>query len=436
MVLVDPRGVTWSGSDPQALAQLEQALMAMAAFRGDPFAAADAALARDPTLAVAHLLKAAMLAFAMQPDFDADAAASLDAAAALPLNDRERLHLDGLRRWMAGDLDGGLDRLDQALRAAPRDLVALFFAHQGDFFTAGTAALLARPQRSLADWPADLPGHSAVTGMLAFGLEENGRFAEAEAAGRAAVAAAPDDGYALHAVAHVLEEQGRAEDGQRWYAEHAASWQEGSFFTVHNAWHLALYHIEVEDPDGALAVYDRFVRPGDGAIVLNLCDAAALLWRLMLAGADTGGRMPEVARRLVPHAADARHAFNDVHAMLAFAATGEAEAADRLVATLGAAAGGSYRRAAMTRRGGLPIALAMRAFAEGRHGEAFDRLAAAEPDWPQMGGSHAQRDLLPLTLIEAAIRDGRFAAARSLLERRLAARPHSRTVRRDLARCR
>jgi hypothetical protein len=41
-----------------------------------------------------------------------------------------------------------------------------------------------------------------------------------------------------------------------------------------------------------------------------------------------------------------------------------------------------------------------------------------------------------MSLIEASIRAGEHAAARALLERRLAAKPRSERIRRDLARCR
>jgi hypothetical protein len=43
----------------------------------------------------------------------------------------------------------------------------------------------------------------------------------------------------------------------------------------------------------------------------------------------------------------------------------------------------------------------------------------------RFGGSHAQRDLIDLTLIEAAIRNGDAALAGALAAERAAVRPHS-----------
>ncbi|MBL8445595.1 MAG: tetratricopeptide repeat protein, partial [Zoogloeaceae bacterium] len=52
----------------------------------------------------------------------------------------------------------------------------------------------------------------------------------------------------------------------------------------------------------------------------------------------------------------------------------------------------------------------------------------------RFGGSHAQRDLLDLTLIEAALRAGRQPLATALCAERLQARGHSPLTRNLLAR--
>ncbi len=54
----------------------------------------------------------------------------------------------------------------------------------------------------------------------------------------------------------------------------------GSYFAVHNWWHLALVHLEAGRTADALAVYDDAVRAEASTFTLDLVDASSLLWRL------------------------------------------------------------------------------------------------------------------------------------------------------------
>lgn len=67
-----------------------------------------------------------------------------------------------------------------------------------------------------------------------------------------------------------------------------------SFFAVHNWWHSGLYHLELGQLRHALAIYDRVATQGL-ATPLGRVDAASLLWRLWLHGADIGGRANALA---------------------------------------------------------------------------------------------------------------------------------------------
>ena len=79
-----------------------------------------------------------------------------------------------------------------------------------------------------------MPGYGYVLGMHAFGLEEMNEFAEAENTGRAALAAQPRDPWAIHAVAHVMEMQGRLDDSVAWYNDRREDWAHDNMFAVHN----------------------------------------------------------------------------------------------------------------------------------------------------------------------------------------------------------
>ena len=58
------------------------------------------------------------------------------------------------------------------------------------------------------------------------------------------------------------------------------------------------------------------------------------------------------------------------------------------------------------------------AFGRGHYAEAVDHIAPARPHAQRFGGSHAQRDIVHLTLLEAAMRAGNGALARALASER------------------
>jgi hypothetical protein len=72
----------------------------------------------------------------------------------------------------------------------------------------------------------------------------------------------------------------------------------------------------------------------------------------------------------------------------------------------------------MSRHVGLPLARAIAAFGRQDYAAAIEHLTPIRPHAHRFGGSHAQRDLLQLTLLEAAFRAGRTSLARALAAER------------------
>ena len=57
----------------------------------------------------------------------------------------------------------------------------------------------------------------------------------------------------------------------------------------------------------------------------------------------------------------------------------------------------------MTRAVGLPLAEAFVAFDAGRYAETVEKIGAVRGIAQRFGGSHAQRDILTLTVLHAAL---------------------------------
>jgi tetratricopeptide (TPR) repeat protein len=256
----------------------------------------------------------------------------------------------------------------------------------------------------LPSWSSELPGYHTVLAMHAFGLEENGRYDEAEANARAALALDPLDARAHHVMAHVFEMTDRAEEGERWLADHVEGWANDTVVATHCWWHRGLFQLELGRPERALDIYHHHVRAGCSDAVADLIDASALLWRIELAGCDTSGRWLELADAWAPHIDDSFCSFNDLHAMLAFVGARDWQRVDRLVRALRTAHSRPTRHGKTTRLLGLTACRALAAFGRGDDMLAVTLLASLPPQSHRLGGSHAQRDVLYRTMRRAVER--------------------------------
>jgi tetratricopeptide (TPR) repeat protein len=421
----DFHGNALSGGSPAAREHYERALCELACYAGDPAGAANAALRESPRLVMAHVLLAYLNLIGTDPGGVPAARSALDAAAGLPATERERAHLAAAEALASGRFREAARVLEDVALAHPRDLLALIVGHNLDFLTGESRMLRDRIARALPAWSDALPGHHALLGMHAFGLEETGDYARAEAQGRLAIALQPRDGWAQHAVAHVLEMQGRPRDGIAWMTEDVARWTRESFFCVHNWWHLALFHLELGESKEALALFDGPIYGAESKVAFDLLDASSFLWRLSLRGVDVGERWHAVAQGWASIATPGAYAFNDVHAVMAHLGAGRESDAAEVVRALDEASRGEGDAAAFSRDVGLPVARALVAFHTGEHARCVELLRRVRPSAHRFGGSHAQRDVLDLTLFEAARRAGDGALARALAAERLDRKPES-----------
>jgi len=396
-------------------------------YLADPIAELDALLVEHPDCVMAHALRAGILATTTDRTFADEAASSLAAAEALAprANAREQAHVAAVRQWLDGDLSGATEHWGRIAIEHPRDLLAVQYGQLGDFFLGQSHMLRDRVARVLPAWRRDTPGYGFVLGMHAFGLEEAGEYGRAEVAGREAVAINPRDGWAAHAVAHVLEMQGRAAEGIAFMQDTAPGWSPDSLFAYHNWWHLALFHIEQSDIAGALRLFDERISAGGFGQALEGIDGSALLWRLWVLGHDVGDRWSQLLACWSARIDHGVYAFNDAHAMMAFSATGDRAAQDGVIATLEHAAEGKGTNAMMSRDVGLPLARGIAAFGRADYRSAVAHILPVRGIANRFGGSHAQRDILSWTLCEATIRSGDAAMAGAMVAERVAAKEGS-----------
>src|SRR5262245_29445447 len=286
--LRDARGIAVSTRDPIALDQFEAALASLHSGRGDALALIDEALARNLDFVAGHCLRAAafVLGGELPPERGLAVSIGVIERCGDYANDRERRHAAAARAWLDGDARLALERYGELVIDYPRDSLALQVAHVLDFRLGQREMLRDRVAQVLPHWEAGVPGFGYVLGMYAFGLEEAGDYARAEATARRALEFEPDNAAAIHVIAHVMEMCGRAREGIAWLESTRETWAANTGFANHIGWHLTLFHIELGATDTALAIYDQMLAPRPTSPTTALVDASALLWRPGLRGFD------------------------------------------------------------------------------------------------------------------------------------------------------
>src|SRR5437870_2973522 len=124
--------------------------------------------------------------------------------------------------------------------------------------------------------------------------------------------------------------------------------------------------------------------------------------------------------------------FADIHAAMTELRSGEEALVERRLKAMRETAASGLEAAGLHRTVGIPVVKGLAAFNRGAYAEAVELLLPVRFDLWQIGGSHAQRDVVDWTLTEAALRAGQRDIALSLAHERLATRPRSAPNRRFL----
>ncbi|MDE2274963.1 MAG: tetratricopeptide repeat protein, partial [Burkholderiales bacterium] len=340
----------------------------------------------------------------------------------------ERAHLAAVQRLAEGRWQAACRTWDELLLDHPRDALALQWVQLWDFHRGDATGLRQRPARALPAWDEADPLFPHVLALYAFGLEECNLQPQAEEVGRRALALDPRVPWATHAVAHVMEMQGRFEEGAAWLRQHRDDWAEGNGFAPHLWWHQGLFRLEALDTAGALRLLDSHLSGGVLQVTPQRLDAASLLWRLHLLGEDVAARSAALLADWAPDEAEAGHsAFNDLHRVLAMLAAHQLPRAEAWLAHCARralAADDAHRsNHPMAREVGLPLLRGLIAYAHGDADGAVELIYPVRALAHRLGGSQAQRDVIDQTLLAAAARGRHRALGRALVNERAMAKP-------------
>ena len=417
----DLRGLVLTANSEDAAKAFDAALTEWLDYRVSAMPTLKGALERDPDFCMAHCFRGYMLmlfssAAVMGGVKNALAKAEETAAAA---SARERRHVDALAVWAAGDPRGACARWEAILADHPLDILALRLHHFTSFWMGHATQLYAVPAAVLPAWGKDISNYGNVLGMIAFGLEESGQYEAAERYGREAVERNPDDMWSIHAVAHVLEMQQRHDEGLAWLDYPLNQWDDRNPFRGHVWWHRGLYLIEAGKYDDALALYDSSIHDTATEFYMDMHNSASFLARLGFKGVDVGKRWAELADSAQANKDGHSLVFTDIHHVMALARTKRFDDAAAYIASMRAVADkDDTHTARVLARVGVPLCHAIIQFEQGDEAGALEAMVELKPKLPEFGASNAQRDLISLYALEAAMRAGDAAQLEYLLRER------------------
>lgn len=421
-MLQDCRGLNITAPSPEAVFAFDTLVDLFLHQRVELMPGLEGLLKQHPNFAMANVFRGYMLLMAYKAELVPAARAALEAASAYATTERERLHVEVLGAWADNRADLAARRLRDILRADPLDILAFRVLHFLDFWAGRTDMLLHMVRAVEPAWTEDTPGWPLMLGCRCFAFEEAGHYLEAETTGREAVQLDARDLWAIHGVAHTPEMTGRPLEGIAWIGEGDPDWSRATNFVHHLWWHLAMYHLELEDDARVLDLYDQRFRNLNSKLTAALPDlyidvqnAASMLYRLGRHGVDVGDRWTEIADKADARIGDCRSAFTLPHWMMALAATGRDAAARRMLAEMrnqdDTPAGQIVREIA------VPVCEAVLANGQGRHTEAVNAMWPILGEMWRLGGSHAQQEVLEQVFLDSALKSGATVETRMLLQR-------------------
>eukprot|EP01119_Soliformovum_irregulare_P019238 TRINITY_DN6044_c0_g1_i1.p1 TRINITY_DN6044_c0_g1~~TRINITY_DN6044_c0_g1_i1.p1 ORF type:complete len:468 (+),score=109.09 TRINITY_DN6044_c0_g1_i1:298-1701(+) len=432
---IDSRGLILTVEHPDVITLFESAVSHLAGWSGNPVSCIEEVIRLDSQFALAYVFRGIVEFHATSPGSHPviqECLKHLDKIGTDRLTRREIMHVDAFRRVVDGDFDGGASVWEEILELHPGDLMAIKFLHDIYFYMGKSEEIRSTMKQILKIWKKEYPndpGLANIMGMYAFGLEETNHYEKAEKMGRAAVEKHPGDAWAIHAVAHVLEEQTKIQEGIEWLDETNSGWKDCGL-SRHNHWHRGVYYLDLMQYDRVLDIFDAEVWSHPSSSTWSLIDASSLLYRCQIAGMDVKDRWASVVEHWMPHIDDHVLAFNDIHMMLSLMGSGNFQLGELLLEKMEEYSCRHSQRsqAKIISDLGIPISESAISFSNGKFSKVIQRLVPIRSEFSNLGGSRAQRDIFDRLLIASAIRSDQLEdhmMAMQVLEQRLECRPHS-----------
>ena len=409
------RGLEVSTGDPDAIAALDGFTDRLVGLDPGVEEVLDAA-SRHPQVAALQLGAAMLGLYGQTTESSADAAGHLQDAGTLEptMNERERATLAALLRWHAGDFLAAVELLEDLVTTWPTDLLALK-ALEFNYYVLGQQHMGRRFRDQVERIQGPNRGDADFLAVWSFAAELSGEPDRAAALAEEALSVDAGTAWAHHTLAHVYITRGDPPADLARLRSFLPAWEaSGRVIHCHNAWHLAVAHLDQLEFDRAEAVYRDHIwgvvpdSPGEQI------DAVSYLWRAEMAGwAIEDDRWSDVADHVEARAHECVFPFLSAHHGYALARAGRTGALQTLRASVQRRAdAGDGEAVRVWRPIGLAVVDAAIAHGSGDPGRAAELLDPVMDRMTAVGGSDAQDDLFRQAYLTGLVESGRADDAR------------------------
>lgn len=396
-MLNDIQGLPVSTDTPDTIAAINRFIEQSLQYGNEAETVILKGIAADPECAIAHAYAAAY--YLSQENHLDRVQAILHVRQAQrtlhQLSRREQLYVGAITAWANGNIEQAIAYHETLAQAFPQDLLSVQQGQYHYFYQGDSDRLLQIVEAALPFYDAH-PLSPFLYSMLAFGLEQCHQLEQAETIGRFATQLHAQNPWAHHAVAHVLDTQGRHTEGIAWMEPVAPGWEHcNSMLYTHNWWHVALFYLAEGNEQAVLQLYDQHVWGGARCnSPKDQVGAVSLLLRLELLGVDVGGRWYTLTPYLRDRVSEHALPFQDLHYIYGLARGNELAQAEEMVRDmLRHAYNLNPAHKHLWLHLAIPAAEGILACAKRHWERAIAYLQPVLPHLYQLGGSHTQRQL-------------------------------------------
>ena len=412
----DARGLDVTTDDAAAVAAADDFAARLLRLDQGVEAILDAAK-RWPDTPIVQLYAATFWLYGQTDGALVTAAVHLRACDALAMNTRERALRRALALWHGNDNLRAVEAMEAITTEWPSDLLTAKIA-EFLYYVLGQQYMGPRFRAHMHRLEGAHAADPDFLAMTAFASELCSDYAAAEAVAERALAIEPRNPWAQHALSHVLIRQGRVAEGLARLESFLPLLATcGRPIHCHDAWHLALLHLEQLDVAAAMRVFRTHIWGITPDFVVEQLDAIALLWRIEMAAGPMDAQWPAIAEHIALRALETFMPFMNAHYVYALARAGRADVVEAALAGVRARSAADDEEA---KRVWAPVGRAVieaaAAFGAGERARAAALLDPVMPMMTSIGGSDAQDDLFRQTYLRSLQAAGRRADAAAYFE--------------------